>query len=686
MPLLLLVSCATSVQKPSKTTAASPGLRVRDEAVILRLEDRRELDRAIAKAWSADPDPAKRARIALALGRIGTATFDDANGNGRRETSETMAGVPELISLAADPVPAVRTAAAFALGEIGDTTSIDTLLTLAADSDPDVAATATEGLSKMAAKVPFARYQTLASTEFPPHVRVVAIRYLFRFGTDEASATAAMLLESRDPAIRLEATYALGRRAFAPARTKLESLLRDDDVLTRAYAARALGLIASEESLRALSDALGDKEAWVRTNAARSIGQLIDKKPGLLTSELAAATARQLATMGEDEDAGTRASAIETMGRFVAADAGVKAGLLHALTSSEPWPREQAALALAHAGLIDAGSPSIDDPSPWVRARIVEGTSGLPQGVAIRNRLARSPDPLVRTTVIGAIPDDATEAEKQLIVSALDDKDVVVRATALGKLAEAPFRALVTEARLKAFIASCWTEEMNDARVAAVEALAARDFPGRAEWLASLRTAPDPVVRRVAVEKLEQLDGTRLEYTPLPVERPLSEYEAIARWAAAPHSATIRTTRGDIDIALLTHDAPMTAWNFATLAKRGYFDGTTFMRVVPNFVLQGGDPRNDMSGGPGYAIRDEINRQRYSRGAVGMALSGLDTGGSQFFITHSPQPHLDGGYTVFGHVVAGMSEVADLVERGDRVETVLIDAKKLEVREEGSTR
>jgi cyclophilin family peptidyl-prolyl cis-trans isomerase len=97
------------------------------------------------------------------------------------------------------------------------------------------------------------------------------------------------------------------------------------------------------------------------------------------------------------------------------------------------------------------------------------------------------------------------------------------------------------------------------------------------------------------------------------------------------------------------------------------------MRVVPNFVIQGGDPRNDMNGGPGYAIRDEINLQKYTRGAVGMALSGPDTGGSQFFITHSPQPHLDGGYTIFGRVYDGMTGVVDQTERGDRVLTITID-------------
>jgi cyclophilin family peptidyl-prolyl cis-trans isomerase len=91
---------------------------------------------------------------------------------------------------------------------------------------------------------------------------------------------------------------------------------------------------------------------------------------------------------------------------------------------------------------------------------------------------------------------------------------------------------------------------------------------------------------------------------------------------------------------------------------------------VPDFVVQGGDPRGDGFGGPGYTIRDEINRLRYGRGTVGMALAGPDTGGSQFFITLSPQPHLDGGYTVFGEVESGL-DVLDKIEAGDRIEKVV---------------
>jgi peptidyl-prolyl cis-trans isomerase B (cyclophilin B) len=108
-----------------------------------------------------------------------------------------------------------------------------------------------------------------------------------------------------------------------------------------------------------------------------------------------------------------------------------------------------------------------------------------------------------------------------------------------------------------------------------------------------------------------------------------------------------------------------------TLAKNGFYDGLNFMRVVPNFVIQGGDPRGDTNGGPGYQIRCEINRVEYGTGYVGMALSGKDTGGSQFFITHSPQPHLDGGYTIFGRVVSGM-DVVNRIARGDVIERIEI--------------
>ena len=128
----------------------------------------------------------------------------------------------------------------------------------------------------------------------------------------------------------------------------------------------------------------------------------------------------------------------------------------------------------------------------------------------------------------------------------------------------------------------------------------------------------------------------------------------------------VETDKGELRIDLACDRAPLTCTNFLSLARQGFYDGLYFHRVVPDFVVQGGDPRGDGSGGPSWEVRDEIGLLRYARGVVGMALSGPDTGGSQFFITLAPQPHLDGGYTAFGQVIAGL-DVLDRLEQWDRI-------------------
>ena len=133
----------------------------------------------------------------------------------------------------------------------------------------------------------------------------------------------------------------------------------------------------------------------------------------------------------------------------------------------------------------------------------------------------------------------------------------------------------------------------------------------------------------------------------------------------SPH-VYIDTPRGTIEIEMAVLDAPLTCLNFMTLARKGFFKGAAWHRVVANFVVQDGDPRGDGEGGPGYTIRDEINERLYLRGTMGMALDWADTGGSQFFLTHSPQPHLDGRYTVFGQIVSGL-DVLDRIQPGDPI-------------------
>jgi cyclophilin family peptidyl-prolyl cis-trans isomerase len=130
---------------------------------------------------------------------------------------------------------------------------------------------------------------------------------------------------------------------------------------------------------------------------------------------------------------------------------------------------------------------------------------------------------------------------------------------------------------------------------------------------------------------------------------------------------------GQFSVVLDGQAAPMAAWNFAQLAGRKFFDGARLHRVVPNFVVQDGDPRGDGFGGPGYSIRDEFNPLAFSAGVLGMASDGKDTAGSQWFITLSAQPHLDGRYTSFGHVMQGLQAIVSQMRPGDTVVSVRVD-------------
>ena len=128
-----------------------------------------------------------------------------------------------------------------------------------------------------------------------------------------------------------------------------------------------------------------------------------------------------------------------------------------------------------------------------------------------------------------------------------------------------------------------------------------------------------------------------------------------------------------IKIEFYPEDAPKTVENFVTLAKKGFYNGLSFHRVVPDFVVQGGCPKGDGTGGPGYQIKAEFNKQKHVRGSVAMARSQHpDSAGSQFYICYGATPHLDNNYTVFGKVVSGMEEV-DRIKQGDRMTTVTIE-------------
>jgi len=263
-----------------------------------------------------------------------------------------------------------------------------------------------------------------------------------------------------------------------------------------------------------------------------------------------------------------------------------------------------------------------------------------------------------------------------VLIERLKADDPAIRTTAaegLGQLKPAGGAAALAEAYRFSQRDATYT-----ARAAALAALVQYGATDAMPVLKSALADKDWAVRVRAVQLIKQLDPSAAadaaaQIRPAPTTLAADVYQAPRLVnPAVSTQAYIETDRGTIQLELAVLDAPLTVENFVALARKGYFNGLSIHRVVPNFVIQDGDPRGDGEGGPGYTIRDELNERPYLRGTVGMALDPWpDTGGSQWFITHSPQPHLDAKYTVFGRVIAGM-EVVDQIQQGDVIRRIRI--------------
>jgi cyclophilin family peptidyl-prolyl cis-trans isomerase len=344
---------------------------------------------------------------------------------------------------------------------------------------------------------------------------------------------------------------------------------------------------------------------------------------------------------------------------------------------------------LINPGETDAWIASLASDGSW-RVRAAAGARvaalrghGDSAGSSAFEAFARDADPRVATAAIEALLDvagpEGIPEHRTLLVELLQSPDIHLRAAVLRGFAMLG-DPVTYPALLDAYDRARFDREPA-AVLAALDAIAALGrngnlTPERA-FFARFPRSEDPLVRRRAAEYFP--DAALAAWgEPLPVEAfwiDARYREHVALWVAPPgHPARlprirIETEYGPIEALLFGDLAPRTVANFLDLAYFGFFDDLEWPRVVPNFVVQGGDPRGDTYGGPGYSIRDEINRVRFGTGTLGMALDGPDTGGSQFFITLSPQPHLDGDYTVFGEVISGM----DILERllpGDRILSV----------------
>jgi cyclophilin family peptidyl-prolyl cis-trans isomerase/HEAT repeat protein len=653
---LVLAACAGSVAPPSvenAPTAAEPFFEER--AVLLLMEDRRTADPVSIERFAGGA-PALRERTAVALGRIGDPALR-----------------PTLEVLLLDAAPAVRRAAAFALGQLGLPASRRALLRAVTDADAETGGLAVEALAKGHAT---AKEVETALAGLPEEERSARLLpYLFRFKDPDAVRIATAALANLDAKAHALAAYALAREPQPAGLASLRLLLADHDPWVRDWAARGVGIVGDGSDVPRLRPLLDDPEPGPVIQALRAAKRLLGAGKGAAPADWRP----RLRALFDDERPGVGVTALEVAGGWLR-DEELGAALAARATDSGAPERQRdlALLALAEgkdpraAALVERATHS---PSVVERTRAAEAAARLGDRATLLRAFedaspsvrAAALDALLQPPAAGQVADVAdTEA---LARKALTDPDPIVRATALESVG-----AALSTSDLAQLLAKSAGDTLNDAQLSAVKALGAHaaksDVAERAAAVGVLEKLAgehrDVLVRRQAAQSLADLGEPR-PAVGAASDRGLDTYRDVLRQTAGEHQVDLVTDRGTIRIRLFCADAPLTCQNFLQLAGQGYFDGLRFHRVVPDFVAQGGDPRGDGSGGPGYAIRDEINRHRYARGAVGMALSGPDTGGSQFFLTLQPQPHLDGGYTVFGEVVSGM-EVADRLVQGDKIQ------------------
>jgi cyclophilin family peptidyl-prolyl cis-trans isomerase len=647
--------------------AALPSERLGKLARVLALEDRRSLGGGELERYLRDPDRGLRRRAALAAGRIGEAS-----------------SVASLIELMNDGEPEVRQMAAFALGLIGDKRAVERLLAALEDSDPTVRGRAAEALGRLGDPRAGPVIARLIVESAPKGAPVVAVRgddpgserdpwlelrlALFALARlkDVAAAETALIASGR-PRFDWWAAAWTAMRLESPAlRPVLATALGSGDPLSRAFAARGLGALKDAASLEGLAALVRDPESLVAASAARALGAIGDARgaaplsTALLHKDTAVVREALLALAALPSERALRGRIVPFVGHERPV---LRAAALKALARID---REEFPLLLS----------GLDPDAEWfVRAALAEalGERGDEASVALLFEMLKDPDPRVLPSVLEAMrkargPDAAATLRQHL-----EHDDVAVRASVVTGLVA--LRPPGLQASLEAAYRHGQQAAAEfDARAAVVDGLVALgDEPARRLLRQIAQQDASRAVRQRAAAALAAAGESAPPVGAEAEERPILDYRE-AMWPYDPPAgvslfsprAILHTSRGRIEIHLNIVEAPLSVRNFADLARRGFFDGLVFHRVVPGFVIQGGDPRGDGNGGPGYTIRCEVGQRPYGRGAVGMALSGKDTGGSQFFITHVPTPHLDGAYTLFGTVAEG-KEVVDRIEPGDAI-------------------
>jgi len=610
-----------------------------------------------------------RRRAALAIGRVGLPD-----------------GVPPLVALLADSDQEVRQMAAFALGLIGDRTARDPLVTALADSSLMVKGSAAEALGLIgdaAAATPIARMASdlvasgalsqlpsedmEAVRDTPAAAFKLAVFALTRLKAYDALA-GVVLDEAGQPRVRWwPVAFALQRLEDRRALMPLLALLKDPQPYTRALAAKGLGAMKDRAAAAALVPLVNDPDRSLSIESIRALGRLADPS--------AAAPLIRIVQNAKAEPH-VRLEAVTALGALRAD--GVSDALIDVLGDPSPAVRGAAIRSMAQfdpEGFVTVLSGLDPDPNWTVRAALAAALGGLaPEAGLPRLRMMLTDqEPKVLPSVLASIAKLHPADAGTIAIDHLRSNDPVVRVAAANAVAElkpAAGPAALTDAYQRSLADPTYV-----ARAAVLSALKAYGTDTATPLLTDALADKDWALRVRAAALLTELDPSsdaKVRIRPVPTNH-------APEWYARPALVTpgvstqvyIDTDRGSIQLELAVLDAPVTVETFVMLARNGFFDGLPIHRVVSDFVIQGGDPRGDGEGGPGFTIRDEINQRPYLRGTVGIALDWADTGGSQFFITHSAQPHLDARYTVFGRVISGM-DVVDKIEQWDVIRRVRV--------------
>lgn len=688
-----LVSAACDGVSPGATGRPDDGLLERsDLQQVVELQGRR--DGAGLAALLEDEDPRVRARAAFALGSVQDPRVRDA-----------------LEARLADPEAPVRADAAFALGQLGDTAAAPALMgALESEADPAVRAELWQALGKAGDSLSLVAVDVegLGSEE-----AAAAALALARFGMrgihdEEKIRWLADAVASEDPRLRRNAAYYFGRAPdpdvwlsqIQRVRAALDGYGKDDPAAM--HLVQGLGNQGRLADVPRLISWLREGEDWrIRVSAARGIGMKLGMAPPVWLPLLEALddSSRHVAVAASEVMANNLPPvprAMDDMKTWIDAhpDDWRVAGPLVvslALHGEDEFVE----------GWVDRWSP--DDEGPWAPALEALSLVGSPDAVRRLVEATRSPSRRVAGAAAEALVtrwendrhfpvthDVYYEAFRDAIQTG-DLRVVVAVAPALADSIFEPYGSVDLLAR--AYRGMAMPRDVEP-MVAVLAALGETGEPGAAPVLEEAAGHPHEVIAGAAQRALDALRGREGEddeglearadsatagqadsISPAggrPAPEAAPDWDFLREVGSHPRLA-LETVRGRIVVELDTEEAPITVQTLARLARAGSLDGVPFHRVVPNFVIQGGDfERGDGFGGPGYSIPSEFTRIAYERGTIGMASAGKDTEGSQYFIAHSMQPHLDGRYTAFGRVVEGM-EVVDRIRQEDEVTRAVLE-------------